>query len=258
MIQVTTGLILHVQLNIIRGRVTGDHRRREEEHLALFHDFLRTHEQGTIYNVRALCHGSLLPVLQLDDERTVRGTTTTDKTITDNGCTRLNGRIGSDQAIYLIHRLDRALLRSSRWHRDRTHDRSGILTRHHTRRCGLHQEHHQYNRAGDNTEGEPFLLDEEKHLFLVFRQQGIVSGIERGVETADEGTLLLPMSLIVRFQEDRTQRRTQRQGVQSGKTDRDRHRQTELAIEDTRRTTHERYRDEHGHHDQCDGDDRTT
>ena len=68
MIQVTTGLILHVQLNIVRGGITGDHRRREEKYLTLFHDLLRTHEQGTIYDIGTLSHGSLLPVLQLDDE----------------------------------------------------------------------------------------------------------------------------------------------------------------------------------------------
>ena len=149
-------------------------------------------------------------------------------------------------------------MRGSRWHRDRTHDGSGILARHHTCRCALHQEHQQHDRTRDNTEGEPFLLDEEQHLLLVFRQQGVVSGIEGGVETADECALLFTVTLIVRLQEDRTQCRTQRQGVQGGKTDRDRHCQTELAIEDTRCTAHEGHRDEHGHHDQRDGDDRTT
>ena len=66
------------------------------------------------------------------------------------------------------------------------------------------------------------------------------------------------MSFCVRLQEHRTQSRTQRQGVQCRQTDRDCHRQTELAIESTGRTTHETYRDKYGHHDQRDGDDSTT
>ncbi len=60
----------------------------------------------------------------------------------------------------------------------------------------------------------------------------------------------------MRFQEHGAKGRTQRQGVHSRQTDSDRHRQTELAVERTRRTGHEAHRNEHGHHHERDRYDR--
>ena len=62
---------------------------------------------------------------------------------------------------------------------------------------------------------------------------------------------------IVRLQEQGTQRRRKRQGVQSWETDGNRHGQTELLVERTCRTAHETYRDKHGHHHQRNGNDGT-
>ena len=42
-VQVTTGLILHIYLNIRRCRVTRDHRRSEEQYLCFFDNLLCTH-----------------------------------------------------------------------------------------------------------------------------------------------------------------------------------------------------------------------
>ena len=70
--------------------------------------------------------------------------------------------------------------------------------------------------------------------------------------------LFLISMISMRFQKNGTQCRTQCQGVQCGQTDSDSHCQTELAIERTCRTTHETYRNKHGHHDQCDRYDSTT
>ena len=66
------------------------------------------------------------------------------------------------------------------------------------------------------------------------------------------------MSFFMRFQEHRTQCRTQCQGVQCRQTDCNSHREAELTIECTGRTAHETYRNKHGHHNQCDRDDSTT
>ena len=77
------------------------------------------------------------------------------------------------------------------------------------------------------------------------------------MEAADEGRFLFAM-FFVRFQEDGTQCRAQRQSVQCGETDSDSHRQTELPVEYTCRTTHETYRDEYRHHDQRNRNDGTT
>ena len=57
----------------------------------------------------------------------------------------------------------------------------------------------------------------------------------------------------MRFQEDGTQCRRQCQRVQCREGDRDGHCNTELTVERTGRTSHETYRDKHGHHDQCNG-----
>ena len=78
------------------------------------------------------------------------------------------------------------------------------------------------------------------------------------METGNKCRFLFFMLLIMRFQEYRTQGGTQCQGVQSGQTDSDRHRQTELAIERTGRTSHETYRNKHGHHDQRNGNNSAT
>ena len=78
------------------------------------------------------------------------------------------------------------------------------------------------------------------------------------METGNKCRFLFFMLLIMRFQEYRTQGGTQCQGVQSGQTDSDRHRQTKLAIERTGCTSHETYGNKHGHHDQRNGDDSAT
>ena len=71
MIQVTTGLILHIQLNIAGCRITRNHRRSKEQHLCIFDDFLRTHKQSTHHNIRILHHGTFFPVFQFNNDRTV-------------------------------------------------------------------------------------------------------------------------------------------------------------------------------------------
>ena len=78
------------------------------------------------------------------------------------------------------------------------------------------------------------------------------------METGNKCRFLFFMLLIMRFQEYRTQGGTQCQGVQSGQTNSDRHRQTKLAIERTGRTSHETYGNKHGHHDQRNGNNSAT
>ena len=75
------------------------------------------------------------------------------------------------------------------------------------------------------------------------------------METAYESALFL-LIRIVRFEEQCAKRRAQRQCIDSRQTDSDSHRQTELAVESTRRTGHEAHRNEHGHHHQRNRNDR--
>ena len=62
-------------------------------------------------------------------------------------------------------------------------------------------------------------------------------------------------ALTVRLQQDCAQGRRKSQGVQSRETDSHSHGETELAVEHTRSTRHERHGDKHEHHNQSDGDD---
>ena len=76
------------------------------------------------------------------------------------------------------------------------------------------------------------------------------------METGYECRLLFTV-FIMRFQENSTKRRTQCQGIQCRQTDSNSHRHTELAIEYTGCTSHKTYRDKHGHHHQCNRNDRS-
>ena len=69
------------------------------------------------------------------------------------------------------------------------------------------------------------------------------------METTDESRFLL-FVFFVRFQQDGAKCRGQCQCIDSGQTDCNRHCQTELTIECTGSTSHETYRDKHGHHHQ--------
>ena len=110
----------------------------------------------------------------------------------------------------------------------------------------LHHEgngsHQQAERAQRNPEG--------LHLAGVGFSGGAVGVghtlFERGFVSVGRGMGL---------EEHGTQRRRQRQSVKSRQTDGYGHCQTELAVEDTGRTWHERYGDEHQHHYECNRDD---
>ena len=75
------------------------------------------------------------------------------------------------------------------------------------------------------------------------------------METVDARHLALIAILVLRFQEDGTKSRRQRQGVQCRDEDGNGHRHTELTIERTAGATDERHGDEHRCHHKGDGDD---
>ena len=75
------------------------------------------------------------------------------------------------------------------------------------------------------------------------------------METVYHGHLALLAVLVLRLQQDSTKSRRKGQGVKSRDDNRDGHGDTELTVERTRRTTHERHGDEHRCHNEGDGDD---
>ena len=74
------------------------------------------------------------------------------------------------------------------------------------------------------------------------------------MHTVEQRHLLLMAFFVVRFQEDGTEGRRQRQGVGSRDDDGDGHCQTKLLIECSGNAAHERHRDKHRGHDQRNGD----
>ena len=97
-------------------------------------------------------------------------------------------------------------------------------------------------------------MDGKHHTLLVFFQHRIVRSIVGCPHTSVNtlGTL----GSRSRTHQDGTEGRTERKGTNHGETDRGCHRHTKLRIEDTGGSTHEGYRNEHGHEDTGTRDDR--
>ena len=101
-VQVATGLILHVQLDIAGGRVTRNHRGSKEQYLSFLDDLLCTHKERDVDDVGVLHHGAVFPILQFDNQRTVGRSLTADKAITGDYRTGSHGGFGGYQAVYTV------------------------------------------------------------------------------------------------------------------------------------------------------------
>ena len=131
-------------------------------------------------------------------------------------------------------------------------ERTHILVRHERSLAGAHQVHQYADSCYQNQAGSPFVPDEESHAMLVFLRHALECGIERYPEPSRElFRFFARFYFLVRFEDEGAHRRRECQGVDSGKTHCHCHRQTELRIEYSGGTAHERYRDEHCHEDEC-------
>ena len=148
--QVATRTVLHHKRDTRVGREARNHRRCESQDLGILDmsrldedlgddtcGFIRIEEE-TVDTV-ALPQSaefppeSLLTVgerLQLDDERSLVGTRTSDEVVTLNLLTALDGWVSSEDRIDLTDNLTRTSHRCCRRHRDGTEDSTRILIRH--------------------------------------------------------------------------------------------------------------------------------
>ena len=272
--QVATRAVLHHQRDTRVGREARDHRRCEGQDLCILDvgsldEYLSLHTRGIIrieeeaVDAVALPQSgefppeSLLAVgerLQLDDERSLVGTGTSDEVITLNLLTALDGRVGSQDRVYLVDDLGSTGHRGSWRHGDGTEECTRILIRHQSRLRGKHchaQHDDTHDGGDDDSQRLAYQLLHDTFIFISGSGEG---GIEGGMEAIYARHLLMALT-IVRLQEDGTEGRRQRQGVQGRDEDSHGHRHTELTVERTRHTTHERHRDKHRGHHQRDRDD---
>ena len=145
--------------------------------------------------------------------------------------------------------------RSTRCRGDVHHDRTLVFVGHQTRLGAVHQQDECGECQAERRPHQPFVLDEEQHAVLVFVDQGAESRVECLAEAGREVVAHLAVFVEVGFQDEGAQCGRERQGVQRRDAHGHGHRDTELRVEDTRRTAHHRHGDEHGHEDQRRSDD---
>ena len=255
-VDVAARFVLQVHFETVRGAVTRDHRRSEDKYLGVFDQVARLHGQHTHDRIDVLFLGTFFPRLEFTDKRTVGATLSGHETVSGDFGTAFQTRGGCEQTVYPSHGGLCLFQRSCRRHTHGDEESTGIFVRHHTRRSDFHQAEQNDHRSDDQAESEPFPFDEQVDAFFVLGQRDVVSDVEGFMEPFDRAQFFLSLFLfLVRFQEHGAQRRTQRQRVDGGQADGDGHRQTELAVERTRRTGDEAYRNEHGHHHEGDRHD---
>ena len=99
------------------------------------------------------------------------------------------------------------------------------------------------------------MIDHALDTFLIFIGGLLKHAVEAGVEAGHKTLVAFVLLSFVRFQEHGAKGRRECQGVDSRDDDTHSHGHTELAVEGTACATHKRHRDEHGSHDERDGDD---
>ena len=168
-----------------------------------------------------------------------------------------DSRVVGQHLVYLVHYLLGTLLGSSRIGRDGHEDSTGVLIWHKTSLGGIHQYGKSSNTHCHNTCCDDAVIDHVLNTSLIFIGGLLKYAVEASVEACHKILVALVLLCLVRLQEHGAKCRRQSQGVDSRDDDTYSHCHTELAVESAARTSHERYRDEHGSHDERDGDDGT-
>ena len=275
LVEVATRTVLHDQRHTRVGREARNHRWCEGQNLSVLDvgglDIdLGQHtagvvgvEEETVDAVALPQSGefppesflSLLEGFELEDEGGLVGTGTGNEVVTLNLLTALDGRVGSQDGVYLIDDCARASHRGGGRHRDGAEHGTGVLVGHKTRLGGEHGDD-EYRNASDNRDDHGHgLAHQFLYALLILAQDRVVGSVERGMETVDARHFALVSLFVVRLQEDGTQGGRERQGVQCRDEDTHGHGHTKLTIERTGGATDERHWDEHRGHHQRDGDD---
>ena len=247
--QVAAGLVLQVHGETGRGSVTRDHRRSHGEDLCVLD------VGGAAVNLSddgvhvILLVRTLVPVLEFDDGHTVRRTLSGDHAVAGHLHVVANLRNAADALRNLLHDLVGLGERGTRGRGDVDHDCTLVLVGNQTRLGGVHQQNQRRDGQAERRPHQPLVLDEEHHAVLVLVDQGSECRVEGLAETRREVVAHLAVLVEVRLQDHGAERRRQRKGVDGRKTHGHGHRDTELRVEDARRSAHHGDGDEHGHED---------
>ena len=253
--QLSARLVLQVQREAGRGSVTRNHRRCDGEDLRIL-DIGRPGvdlSDDSLYGIRLFW--TLGPVFELDDTHTVGRSLSGDHAVT--GDLHEVADLGDvlDAVRNLLHdqvRLGESGTRSGR-HVD--HDRTLVFIGYQTRLGGIHQYDERHEGESKRRPHQPLVLDEEQHAVLVLVDHRTERGVERLAEAGGEVVAHLSVLVHVGFQQQGAERRRERKGIDGRDTDGHGHRDTELSVEDTRRSAHHGHGNEDGHEDQRRGDD---
>ena len=129
-----------------------------------------------------------------------------------------------------------------------------VFVGHETRFCRVHQVSEQHYRTGQERPDHPFAFDEEQDACLILLDHRVERRVEGFTEAGGKIIVLRAVFIDIGFEEKGTERRAQRQRVDSRYADSHRHRQTELDIERTRSAAHKRNRNKYCHEHQRGGD----
>ena len=133
------------------------------------------------------------------------------------------------------------------------HDHALVFLRNETRRQYLHEQHEQHDRAAEQGERDPPVLQVFLYRALVLAEDGIVAGLISNFCIVVEPFPFLACEcfLVGRAHEDGAEGRAEHECTDATQTYRTGEGHAELGEERTARSAHEGHGDEHRHEHEC-------
>ena len=225
-----TGAVLHRECQTVRHRETLNHRRLEGQNLCALDRgcLLVDHAQ---YGVRLLGKATVFKRFQLKDECTLVGTLSGNEVVTRDAQTVLDGRVGDEHGVDLVHHLVGGVKTGAGRHGYGAEHGTCIFVGDKTR-AGVHRcDAEDGNGHDDRDAGDDLMLDDAAYAVLVSVEQFVVGGVECRMETVYLRHLALFAVLVFRLEQDGTEGRREGQRVECRDDDGYGHGHTKLAVE---------------------------
>ena len=190
---------------------------------------------------------TLVPRFQFQNQHTERTPLSCQQSVTSHFLHMLNLRNVHQTFFNAFHYLVGSRQRATRRRTYIDKNHALVFVRHQTGLGRIHQEYQQHHGANEQRPCQPPAFDKDQYDILIFFYQYIKSRVESFTKTCRKIILLRTVFINIRFQQQSTQRRAQRQRIDSRNTYGNRHCQTELRIERTGSTAHERHRNKYRH-----------
>ena len=185
------------------------------------------------------------PVLQTDNNRTVRNTLSGNQSVASDSSILFYLRSALYHSLDFIDYFVGLFQCTTRCHTDIHHHNSLIFLRNQTGFGCRHQINEQSDTANQRSPHHPTVVDKEHHSFLIFTQHSIVRSIISGTHTSVD--TFRTLSARSRTHHHSAQCRTKSQGANTGQANGSCHSDTELRIEDTGSTAHKSNGDKYRH-----------